>query len=242
MGNYLIEPSVEGIFALAKDKCLKVSSVKVAEMLGIEHKNLLRIIDKIFEGNSGWSEDFRSAHICADRYKDSQGKRQRCFNLTRDGFMAVVKMCQTKNANAIMEIYINAFNKMEDILQSVFERKISFPKMTDAIQRNFSQEEIKEKYIYSRECNLIYIIVFGHNAQWLRKKFNLEVGQNVLSAIKDKTAIENCSWLESTNATLMDLGMLDYNERKDKLTSMLIRKLGHELEEYRLESELDTVA
>lgn len=240
--KFELMPSAEGIFALAKEKHCKVNSIKIAEVLEIEHSKLIRTIEeKILSKESGWSEEFGNAHFGVTSYKDVWNRKQKSYDMDREGMTAVFMSYNTPKANHFKEDYINAFNTMEDLLRSVYESRLSFPQMTDAIKRNFSEEEIREKWLYSRESNLIYMVVFGHNAKWIRGKFGIDKEQNILSCVKDKQKVDLCVSLQNANATLIDLG-LGYEERKDKLKSMLIKRLGYELSEYQMDEQLECFA
>ena len=51
-------------------------------------------------------------------YKDAKGEKRQMYNVTKDGFMFLVMGFTGKQAAAIKEAYINAFNQMADTLQS----------------------------------------------------------------------------------------------------------------------------
>lgn len=109
--KYELTPTSDlGIFALAKEKNCKVNSVKVAEVLGIQHSKLIRTIEeKILSKDSGWSEEFNNANFGVISYQDSMRRKQKSYDLTRDGLIAVFMSYNTQKTNQLKEAYINQF-------------------------------------------------------------------------------------------------------------------------------------
>lgn len=60
----------------------KVNSVMVAKMFEKRHDDVLRSIR-----NLDCSEEFRLRNFAESSYRNEQGKKQPCFNMTRDGFV-----------------------------------------------------------------------------------------------------------------------------------------------------------
>jgi phage regulator Rha-like protein len=58
------------------------TSLNIAEVFGKPHKDVLEKID-----NCPCSLDFSRRNFSPSDYVDSRGKTQRCFDLTRDGFV-----------------------------------------------------------------------------------------------------------------------------------------------------------
>ena len=90
------------------DGSIKTTSLIVAEHFEKEHKHVLRDIEKL-----ECSDEFRSAHFWTDLFLDSYGREQKCYNLTKNGFMFLVLGFTGKKAAALREAYINEFDRME---------------------------------------------------------------------------------------------------------------------------------
>ena len=90
------------------DGSIKTTSLIVAEHFEKQHKHVLESIEKL-----ECSDEFRSAQFSADLYLDSHGREQKCYNLTKNGFMFLVLGFTGKKAAAIREAYINEFDRME---------------------------------------------------------------------------------------------------------------------------------
>lgn len=88
----------------------RTTSLKVAEVFGKLHKDVLRKIE-----NLDCSEAFTSAHFCAHVENQQVGTARRdmkYYEMTKDGFMFLVMGFTGKQAARIKEAYIAAFNWM----------------------------------------------------------------------------------------------------------------------------------
>lgn len=91
-----------------KDLGLVVSSRVVANELEREHKNVKRDLEQILIGSD------LSALIIPSEYKDSRGRTQKEYLLTKDGF--TLYMFNIQGHNDFKMAYINKFNEMEQQL------------------------------------------------------------------------------------------------------------------------------
>lgn len=87
-----------------------VSSRVVANELEREHKNVKRDLEQILIGSD------LSALIIPSNYKDSRGRKQKEYLLTKDGF--TLYMFNIQGHNDFKMAYINKFNEMENVLQN----------------------------------------------------------------------------------------------------------------------------
>lgn len=91
------------------------TSLKVAEIFGKLHKNVLRgIQEKILPYVSS---DFAQLNFEPSSYVNEQNKHQPMYYITRDGFTMVAMGYTGAKAMKFKEAYINEFNKMEAMLQ-----------------------------------------------------------------------------------------------------------------------------
>lgn len=89
-----------------------VSSRTVAEELGRQHKHILEGIDEMIKKSTA---DI-SALLIPNQYRASNGKRNREYLLTKDGF--TLYMFNIQGHNDFKMAYINKFNEMENALQN----------------------------------------------------------------------------------------------------------------------------
>ena len=99
---------------------LLADSKEVAEMIGKQHKNLLRDIQgyiKVIEDGSNLSsQDF----FIESTYKNSQNKIQPCYKLTKQGCEMVANKMTGEKGILFTAEYVQAFNKMEKFSQNNF--------------------------------------------------------------------------------------------------------------------------
>ena len=95
-----------------KDGKLYVSSLRVADYFNKEHRNVIR---NIKEGE--WGKEFGLLNYEQSYYMNSQGKRQPCYLMTKEGFMMIAFGFTGKKATKIKVAFINAFMKMREELQ-----------------------------------------------------------------------------------------------------------------------------
>ncbi|MBH9581759.1 phage antirepressor KilAC domain-containing protein [Staphylococcus felis] len=87
-----------------------VSSRVVANELNRTHKNVIRDLENILIGSNV------SSLIIPSTYKDSRGRNQKEYLLTKDGF--TLYMFNIQGHNEFKMAYINKFNEMENALQN----------------------------------------------------------------------------------------------------------------------------
>lgn len=96
---------------LRKDEAV-TTSLMVAEMFHKRHDSVLRDIRAL-----DCSDEFRLHNFGESHYKNEQNHKQPMFYITKDGFTFLVMGYRGKKAADFKEAYIQAFNKMEDVLR-----------------------------------------------------------------------------------------------------------------------------
>lgn len=99
------------LIIIKKDKAV-TSSLKVAEMFHKDHRHVLRDIK-----NLDCSKEFTESNFGLSKYKDSTGKYNPVYYMTKDGFTFLVMGYRGKKAAEFKEDYIKAFNLMETTLK-----------------------------------------------------------------------------------------------------------------------------
>lgn len=87
------------------------TSLKVAEVFGKRHDNVLRKLEAL-----ECSPEFTALNFEVSEYTDTTGRKLSMWNMTKDGFIFLVMGFTGKQAAAIKEAYINAFNWMANKL------------------------------------------------------------------------------------------------------------------------------
>ncbi|PWK31792.1 Rha family transcriptional regulator [Pseudomonas sp. OV226] len=107
-------------------------SLKVAEKFGKRHDNVLRSIDSL-----KCSKKFRLLNFEESSYINEQGKLQRMFTMTKDGYMYLVMGLTGKKAAIWKEAFIEAFNWMAN--------ELTFRSMSYEQRRNYLMLEYKQE-------------------------------------------------------------------------------------------------
>jgi Rha family phage regulatory protein len=104
-------------FIFAQGEELKTTSLKIAEAFNKKHGDVLRSIDNVL---TQVSDSFGERNFAPTDYDQENNlgipTKYRAYNLTKDGFMFLVMSFTGKQAAAIKESYINAFNLMHEKL------------------------------------------------------------------------------------------------------------------------------
>ncbi|WP_425935407.1 Rha family transcriptional regulator [Aeromonas rivipollensis] len=100
------------------------TSLKVAELFGKQHKDVLRKIATL-----DCSKDFNERNFALVTYQDGKGEARPSYEMTKDGFIFVVMGFTGAKAAATKEAYINAFNWMAEQLAA--KRPQPAPSLTD---------------------------------------------------------------------------------------------------------------
>lgn len=118
---------MEELVYLKRDQAL-TDSLKVAEMFEKRHDRVLRAIDNLLESlpKNGAVNDTKNGAVdstqnCAQmffktRYKDEKGEYRKKYLMNRDGFSLLVMGFTGKKALEWKIKYIDAFNKMQEII------------------------------------------------------------------------------------------------------------------------------
>lgn len=217
--DYLIKPNGEGLFAEKESGRAMVSSLTVAEVFEKQHKNVLQTIEKL-----DCSDDFRRLNFQPSSYKNSQNKKQPCYNMTKDGFAFLVFRFTGKKAAQFTEKYIEAFNAMANHIREFYDYRKDYPDYTDAIKEHYEREGKTAKFAYSTEEDMINKIVLGVTAKEFKKLNGLDV--NEVKSIKPFLTHEQIRIIHKLQTA--DILLLEedvpYKERKERLTRLAERK------------------
>lgn len=94
-----------------QDQQVKTDSLKVAEVFGKPHKDVLQKIRTLDS-----SPDFNERNFSPVEYLDSKGESRPMYEMTKDGFIFLVMGFTGAAAAKIKEAYINTFNQMAAML------------------------------------------------------------------------------------------------------------------------------
>lgn len=99
----------------------KVNSVMVAKMFEKRHDDVLRSIR-----NLDCSEEFRLRNFAESSYRNEQGKKQPCFNMTRDGFVFLRWVTEEKKLHNSKKRILNASIRWRSLSKHLRKRDNNF--------------------------------------------------------------------------------------------------------------------
>ena len=96
----------------------RISSREVAEMMEVEHFNLLKKIDGINKDFTEFKIDF-SKYWIESYYKDNSGKNNREFQITKRGCEYLAHKTTGTKGNLFTDKYMDRFEQMKDYITKV---------------------------------------------------------------------------------------------------------------------------
>ncbi|RTI89798.1 phage regulatory protein [Campylobacter jejuni] len=116
-----------------KDEQVFCTSLDVAKVFGKRHFHVLRDIENILndlreigtsQDLSNFGETYRNTEIRGFGKVKGKTRKDRCYNLTRDGFSLLAMGFTGKKALQFKIAFINAFNEMERIIKNQYTPKL----------------------------------------------------------------------------------------------------------------------
>ena len=174
-----------------------VTSLDIAESFEKRHDNVLKDIREL-----KCSDEFRLLNFEEISYRDSYGKNQKAYYITRDGFTLLSMGYGGEKAVRFKEAYIRQFNNMEKLLHEKYierEKGIAVRKLlTDALKMSAGNGRLQD-HSYSAYTNSIYKAVFGMNAKQLRDHYGIDKLDCLRDCFNDEelTAVQSMESLVS---------------------------------------------
>lgn len=125
------------------------TSLKVAEVFGKEHRNVIKVIKNLTAQNGAVRKMFDE-----DGYLNSRNQKQPMYYMNRDGFTLLAMGFTGSKAMEFKLKYIDAFNCMEEqIKQAYLMQKQDSYMIDDPIQR--AQRWIEEREEYKKKLEVM---------------------------------------------------------------------------------------
>lgn len=188
------------------EEILTTTSRKVADVFEKRHADVLRDI----EGMS-CSAEFTQRNFALSSYKDSSGKNNKEYRITKDGFVMLAMGYTGDKAMKFKEAYIQAFNSMEAELKRIYRERqqweIERAKgvlvrhiLTDTIKMKVAESPHK-KFMYPNYTKLIYKTLFGKNMKELQEQYHVKGKES----IRDYLTSEELKQVESLEMLVSSL-------------------------------------
>ena len=207
----LIPKDELGVFADNHDTA-RVDSLFVAEFFEKSHNHVLRDIERLISPDSGLSKNFNESNFGRINYKDSRGRTQRAYAMTRDGFTMLVMGYTGAKAMKFKELYIKRFNEMEQLIKTLVSARQEFPLLTENIKL---LHEHPRPYHFSNECDMLNRIVLGMTAKQFRLANGIENGKSIRPYLTQEQ-IKMLDVLQKVDVGLL-VAFPNYEDRKRHL-------------------------
>ena len=201
-----------GVLVSKTSEKVLVDSRIIAKIFEKPHNDVLKAIRNIIDEDSGYSEGFRLGNFSQSYYVNAQNKKMPCYLMTRDGFSALGMGFTGKKAARFKEAYINRFNEMECRLDYIRALRDQYPKLTEAIKEVYDDPKF---YVYTNEADMLNRIAFGMTSKQFREVNNIPKSEPIRPHL-DSNSAALLDHLQHVDVGLI-YGMLDYQERKQKL-------------------------
>ena len=200
-----------GIFANARYEAM-VDSRFVAEVFDKTHRYVLEAIRNLLKEKSGYSSDFRRSNFRQSFYMNEQNKKQPCYVMTRDGFIALVMGFTGQKANRFKEAYIRRFNEMEARIKYLQSLREQHPQLTAAIQ---SVHDTPKFYHFSNEMDMLNRLAIGMTAKQFRELKNIPESEPIRPYLRPDEA-ELLDLLQNFDIGFV-IAVPDFQQRKQML-------------------------
>ena len=168
------------------EEVLTASSRQVADKFEKEHRHVLESIDKMKEQLS--TAEF-SALFMEGKYVASNGKKNKEYLMTRDGFSLLVMGFTGEKVLRWKLDYIKAFNEMEKELKRLYSerQKWEIERQKGILVRHILTDTIKmkvtdsphKKFMYPNYTKLIYKTIFGKTMTELQEHYGVKRKESI---------------------------------------------------------------
>lgn len=198
-----------------------MSTLDIAKLTGKRHDHVMRDVEKMFAELNIHAPQFWGT------YKTKQGNEYGLFNLPKRETLILVSGYSVELRAKIIDRWEYLERKELSKQNFSLSRKVSkdeYLPMTNAIKE--AHEEIKP-YHFSNEADLINRIVLGCTASKYRKDHEIEKNESIRDYL-NQAEIDCVIALQRANTVYIEDG-LDFQDRKEKLTSLFNRKHKHKI-------------
>lgn len=200
-----------GVFE--KDQDAWTTSRDLARVFEKEHKNVIRDIERIL---GDVDADFGRLNFELSSYKNQQNKKQPQYRMTRKGFSLVAMGFTGKKAMAFKVAYLEAFERMTNLIFARVHSKQGYKAMSSAVARYLGGG----RFAFSEEANRVNRVVLGMSASEFRESRSLNRGKPVRDVLPVET-VERLDAAQRLNADLIQAGV-----HPEERTRILERRFG----------------
>lgn len=198
------------------------SSLQVAQTFEKRHDHVLRDIELLNLPKSEEINNFFKLNFELMNYKDSRGRKQPMYLMTKDGFTLLVMGYTGDKAMRFKIAYIKRFNEYEQYIKNYILNRDDFLPFTQAISDAHGDPK---SYHYSNEYDMINRMVLGMTAKQFKELHGLGNVSSIRPFLNEQQA-RAIRELQIADIKLLYRGH-SYEERKAHLMALYVNsKVG----------------
>ncbi|MHA2896085.1 Rha family transcriptional regulator [Bacillus cereus] len=210
-----------------------IDSLEVAEMVGKQHKHLLRDIDKYLEVFLTNPNMDSLKYFVTAKYLDLKGEPRRKYLLTRKGCELVANKMTGEKGILFTVAYIDRFHEMEKAVQQpalpttykeALLQLVEQVEATEKLQAQLDEQAPAIEY-YNKVLSIEGFTTIDETA----KELGLRSAQQLNQMLKDKGVIKRSgrgSWLHRAGYEYLKDGYINYKPIEKKKLQMLVSQKG----------------
>ncbi|MEC2709119.1 Rha family transcriptional regulator [Bacillus thuringiensis] len=210
-----------------------IDSLEVAEMVGKQHKHLLRDIDKYLEVFLTNPNMDSLKYFVTAKYLDLKGEPRRKYLLTRKGCELVANKMTGEKGILFTVAYIDRFHEMEKAVQQpalpttykeALLQLVEQVEATEKLQAQLNEQAPAIEY-HDKVLSIEGFMTIDETA----KELGLRSAQQLNQMLKDKGVIKRSgrgSWLHRAGYEYLKDGYINYKPIEKKKLQMLVSQKG----------------
>ncbi|HFR4217693.1 Rha family transcriptional regulator [Bacillus sp. A260] len=210
-----------------------IDSLEVAEMVGKQHKHLLRDIDKYLEVFLTNPNMDSLKYFVTAKYLDLKGEPRRKYLLTRKGCELVANKMTGEKGILFTVAYIDRFHEMEKAIEQpalpttykeALLQLVEQVEATEKLQAQLNEQAPAIEY-HDKVLSIEGFMTIDETA----KELGLRSAQQLNQMLKDKGVIKRSgrgSWLHRAGYEYLEDGYINYKPIEKKKLQMLVSQKG----------------
>ena len=200
------------------------SSLKIAEVFGKEHRNVIQSIAKLITEIQPAENSAR--YFLSSSYVDAKGENRKCYNLTRDGFSLLVMGFTGKKALEWKLKYIEAFNLMEQKIRERYSDISPQLQFLIDMERKQKQLEKKQEELESKIADISEIRDNTIKATFEYGRISSELQKSISKTVKIR-CIDICGTAQMYEAVHKSIENTIYSDIKKRFEVSSYRELAY---------------
>lgn len=214
MNEPTIITGIEKLGIFERDTDAWVYSYDIAKLFGKRHGDVIRSVERCMEEVS---EEFCQRNFASAKVPGRKGGERKAYRLNRKAFSYVVMGFTGERAAKFKEAYIEAFERMSDLIFTREVAKHGYKEMSAAVADCIG----RDAKVFQEEADRVNLAVLGFPSREFRAVFHVPSGKNPRDSIP-KTLLEKLDKAQRLNAQLIIAGMDD--EARDQILQINFRE------------------